>query len=251
MRVTEDEFRRLVADDYDLIAREGAQFPTARLYDRVIAESLPDSCRLVVDVGCGCGQLTRKLAERADSVLAIDISPEMIRRARSANAANNARFAIAAVEDLWRLVPSRSCSAIVANRVLHHCANLSAVIAQLRDLLEPGGRVIILDLDSTSLKCSYARRMLLSVLYRLTVMTKAVLRGTLASALRDLRAEGRAYSSPGWRRHLSHEPVFSWRDVRDALGFAGLSFTRQRINWRFHLFVASNDHRGSLCSSGC
>jgi SAM-dependent methyltransferase len=39
----------------------------------------------VVDVGCGLGRITRALAGRARHVHAIDVSPEMLRRARELN----------------------------------------------------------------------------------------------------------------------------------------------------------------------
>lgn len=40
----------------------------------------------VVDIGCGVGRLTRPLAARAGRVTGIDISEEMLERARSLNA---------------------------------------------------------------------------------------------------------------------------------------------------------------------
>jgi SAM-dependent methyltransferase len=42
---------------------------------------------LVVEIGCGVGRLTRALAERAGRVVALDISAEMLARAREHNAA--------------------------------------------------------------------------------------------------------------------------------------------------------------------
>src|SRR5689334_12768668 len=37
---------------------------------------------VVVDIGCGVGRLTRVVAERAERVIAIDVSPQMIARAK-------------------------------------------------------------------------------------------------------------------------------------------------------------------------
>jgi SAM-dependent methyltransferase len=39
----------------------------------------------VVEIGCGVGRLTRVLARRAESVVALDVSAEMLARAREAN----------------------------------------------------------------------------------------------------------------------------------------------------------------------
>jgi SAM-dependent methyltransferase len=40
---------------------------------------------VIVEIGCGIGRVTRALAQRAESVVAIDISPEMLARARELN----------------------------------------------------------------------------------------------------------------------------------------------------------------------
>ena len=41
--------------------------------------------RTIVEIGCGLGRLTRVLAARAESVIALDVSAEMLARAREAN----------------------------------------------------------------------------------------------------------------------------------------------------------------------
>src|SRR5947209_5662218 len=41
--------------------------------------------QVVVDIGCGLGRLTRPLAERAARVIAVDISKEMLAKARELN----------------------------------------------------------------------------------------------------------------------------------------------------------------------
>ena len=44
---------------------------------------------VVLDLGCGVGRLTRVLARRAGHVIALDVSPEMLRRAQELNDALN------------------------------------------------------------------------------------------------------------------------------------------------------------------
>ncbi|MGA9333135.1 MAG: class I SAM-dependent methyltransferase [Rudaea sp.] len=46
----------------------------------------PRARGLAVDFGCGIGRLTRALASRYEQVVGVDISPSMLRHARSANA---------------------------------------------------------------------------------------------------------------------------------------------------------------------
>lgn len=59
-----------------------------RTVDRVLAlvdaPAIPPDAH-VVEIGCGIGRLTRALAARAASVRALDVSAEMLERARAAN----------------------------------------------------------------------------------------------------------------------------------------------------------------------
>jgi ubiquinone/menaquinone biosynthesis C-methylase UbiE len=46
----------------------------------------------VIDVGCGAGYCSRKLAPSVGSIVGVDFAPEMIARARQANSSANASF---------------------------------------------------------------------------------------------------------------------------------------------------------------
>src|ERR671939_563755 len=63
----------------------------------------------VIDLGCGTGELTRRLADGLpeSDVLGIDSSPEMLERARAQEEREGLRFEQAAVEEIsgaWDLV---------------------------------------------------------------------------------------------------------------------------------------------------
>jgi SAM-dependent methyltransferase len=81
-----------VAGSYDLVADEYV----ARIYDELrhkpldcqLLDRFADSVRevgLVCDMGCGPGQVARYLHERGVQVCGIDLSPEMVVRARRLN----------------------------------------------------------------------------------------------------------------------------------------------------------------------
>jgi SAM-dependent methyltransferase len=58
---------------------------TRREHDRLIALLDGRRYRHVLEIGCGAGIFTRRLATMADSVLALDIAPAAIERARALN----------------------------------------------------------------------------------------------------------------------------------------------------------------------
>ncbi len=93
----------------------------------------------VLDVGCGPGQLTAALAERAGRVEGIDFSDRMIAAARSAYPTLS--FHVANAE----AVPFADATFDVAicNYTAHHFARPDAVFSELLRVLEPGGRVVV------------------------------------------------------------------------------------------------------------
>ncbi len=93
----------------------------------------------VVDLGCGTGELTRRLAEQlpGSEVVGIDSSPEMLERA-GALANERVRFelgSIEAVEGSWDLVFSHAA--------IHWVEAHRALVPRLLSLVRPGGQLAV------------------------------------------------------------------------------------------------------------
>jgi trans-aconitate 2-methyltransferase len=92
----------------------------------------------VVDLGCGPGDLTRRLADRwPDAViLGVDSSPEMIASAREHAIEGRLSFELADVST-WR--PPQPCDFIVGNAVLHWIPGHVDLVPDLAEQLSTGG----------------------------------------------------------------------------------------------------------------
>src|SRR5438552_13298733 len=108
------------------------------LFGRLGADPRGGTC---VEVGCGPGRMTRHLAERFDRVVAVDVSPEMLRLARAEVVSPNVELV---------LVPGSSLDGVEADvadvllcyLVLQHLPRRDVVLAYLREfarVLAPGG----------------------------------------------------------------------------------------------------------------
>jgi SAM-dependent methyltransferase len=97
---------------------------------------------VVVDLGCGVGRLTRALAGRAAEVVAIDVSGEMLARAREHNShLGNVRWLHGDGTTLAPL-PDRSADACVSLVVFQHIPDPAVTLGYVREIgrvLRPGG----------------------------------------------------------------------------------------------------------------
>lgn len=113
-------------------------------YHNFLMRHFPLNCEHALEVGCGKGEFSRWLAKSAGRVLALDLSPEMIRIARAhSQHLSNIEYQIADVM-LCDLPPEHfDCIATIAT--LHHLP-LREVLLKMKDALKPGGVLLILDL---------------------------------------------------------------------------------------------------------
>jgi SAM-dependent methyltransferase len=114
-----------------------------------IAAAAPDGAR-VLEVGCGPGHLTIRLARRHGlEVTGLDLDPAMIARAR----ANADRLGDAAgrrpqflVGDVASLaLADGSFDLVVSTLSMHHWADPAAGLAEIGRVLRPGGRALVWD----------------------------------------------------------------------------------------------------------
>ena len=97
---------------------------------------------VALDIGCGVGRLTRVLAGRAARVYGLDVSGEMIERAREHNAAlANADWIVGDGVSL-RPLGDASITVVVSHVVFQHIPDPQITLGYVREIgrvLQPGG----------------------------------------------------------------------------------------------------------------
>ncbi len=97
----------------------------------------PQPGEQILDIGCGTGHLTAKIAASGARVTGVDRSPEMIRQAREAYPAMC--FEVA---DARQIPLVERFDAVFSNATLHWIKEPEKVIGEVARLLGPGGRFV-------------------------------------------------------------------------------------------------------------
>ncbi|WP_405015209.1 class I SAM-dependent methyltransferase [Kitasatospora sp. NBC_01539] len=102
-----------------------------------------------LDIGCGTGYLTRRMAQAVSAsgtVLGIDPSPAIIDHARSrARTLPNCRFERGIAEELHS--PDASFDSVVSSLMIHHLPEQvrQKAVCEMYRVLRPGGRLLVAD----------------------------------------------------------------------------------------------------------
>ena len=132
----------------ELAGRFGKDYVPGRSW-KALAEALIKTMnyRHVADLGAGEGTLSQLLAQRAEMVIAIDLSPKMVDYAQNLAVKNglpNLEFRIGDIEQ--PPIDDASIDLAILSQALHHAENPQRAIDSAHRILRPGGRLIVLDL---------------------------------------------------------------------------------------------------------
>jgi SAM-dependent methyltransferase len=99
----------------------------------------------VLDVACGPGLVVRAFAGAAAHATGIDVTPAMLARAREVNAGlSNVSLDSGDVNELP--YADHSFSLVVSRFAFHHFQDPVTVLAEMKRVCRPGGRVVVCDL---------------------------------------------------------------------------------------------------------
>ena len=134
-----------IRDDFDRLAQcDREEWNHNNHYHKFLLKQLPLHCESVLDIGCGTGAFSRLLAERCDLVVALDLSPNMIKVAKQHSREHtNIDFQVADILK-WKL-PVQQFDGIISIAAVHHLP-LENLLPSLKNALKPGGKLVILDL---------------------------------------------------------------------------------------------------------
>jgi SAM-dependent methyltransferase len=170
-------------------------------YSDFLLRQVRPNCQAALEIGCGKGEFSRRLAERSARVLALDLSPEMIRIARANSASqSNIEFQIADVTTYN--LPTEGFDCIASIATLHHLP-LGEMLRKMKAALKPGGVLLILDLFEP-------QGGLDTLMNPLALLVSVILRLIHHGRLRSSRE-----ARDAWAAHESHDLYPTMSQVRE------------------------------------
>jgi ArsR family transcriptional regulator len=132
----------------ELAGRFGKDYVPGRSW-KALAEALIKvlNYKVVADLGAGEGTLAQLLAQRAEKVIAVDLSPKMVEFGKALaiqNGLHNLEYRLGDIEE--PPIEAGTLDLAILSQALHHAEHPQSAIDAAFRILKPGGRLIVLDL---------------------------------------------------------------------------------------------------------
>lgn len=138
--------KQAIIVSFDKISQFPDDWDQNRFYENLLLKYVPKNCQNALDIGCGTGEFTRRLARIAQKVTAIDISEKMVQGAQKRSFAENIVYQAA---DFEEFKTQERFDLIVSIAAFHHL-DLEKALEKIKSLLTKNGTLIVLDLYDRS-----------------------------------------------------------------------------------------------------
>ena len=190
-----------VEADFDRLALLDDEGWTANnQYHNSLLKHVPADCENALEIGCGTGAFARALARRCKRVVALDLSAEMIRAARSRSSQlKNLEFQLADAMT-WEF-PQSHFDFVCSIATLHHLEQRQLML-KIKNALNPRGILVVLDLVQSD---SLTERMCDVIGLGVSCGLRLIHNGRLQPPAAVRKA---------WEQHGKHDSYLTMRQVR-------------------------------------
>lgn len=134
--------------------------PEAEVEAAMLRAIGPEAIRFLVDLGTGTGRILELFADRYTRAVGFDVNRDMLAHARARLAASGVRNAQLRLGDIFTLtLEDGVADVVVLHQVLHFLDDPAKTVMEAARLLQPGGRLMIVDFAAhsiESLRADYA-----------------------------------------------------------------------------------------------
>lgn len=215
-------------ENYDIVKRDFNEISDIveerwnhnNCYFKNLLKYLNDDNEVILEIGCGKGELSNLLAKKSEHVIAVDLADKMIEKAISNYGYKNIDFISKNILDME--FEENSLDAIVTTATAHHLP-YEWLLKFAHKTLKPGGKLIVLDL--------YKAKNFTDIFFNLI----AVIPHLFMNILNNRKIyTGDEHSREIWNRHVEHDTYMTLQEIRLLTHehLPGATLTR-KLFWRY------------------
>jgi 2-polyprenyl-3-methyl-5-hydroxy-6-metoxy-1,4-benzoquinol methylase len=215
-----------VINQFNKIAFLPDQWDHNQQYQNYLLKNVPPNCTCILDVGCGTGELTKKLAPYSNEIIGIDVSENMINEALKRNNDERINYINVSVEKYLEEI-DKKFDVIISIAALHHMDE-EKILETMKNKLTKNGRIIILDLVKGGI-IDYIAALI-------AVPLSIILRLKNNGRLRVSKEQRAA-----WEGHFHYDKYLTIREAkRIAREKLGRAKVKKHLFWRYSIVYKNN-----------
>lgn len=214
----------VVKQDFNEIAelQEHSNWNHNNCYFKYLMSFVPEKIEVCLDIGCGHGELSALLAEKANKVIAVDLAEKMIDSAKKYNGLYNIEYVCDNILNMNFV--NNSFDIIITTATAHHLP-YEWLLEFARQKLKKGGKLIILDLVNAE------------TLSDKLLWNFAVIPNFFMNIIRNGRFPySDSHSKAVWNKHGEHDTYMALAEIkRLAAKHLPNALVKRKLFWRYVL----------------
>jgi 2-polyprenyl-3-methyl-5-hydroxy-6-metoxy-1,4-benzoquinol methylase len=211
-----------VIKQFDKIAFLPDKWDHNQQYQKYLLKNVPENCNCILDVGCGTGELTKKLTPFSKEIIGIDVSENMINEAKKRNYDEKINYIKISVEK-YLTETEKQFDVIISIAALHHM-NEEETLKIMKTKLTKNGRILILDLVKTKTIIEWILSITAALLNPIIML---IMRGRLKVTNEEKEA---------WAGHFQYDKYLTIKEVKNIVKKAlGGGKIKRHFFWRYSI----------------
>ncbi len=213
----------LIISDFNRIAQlDHDQWEHNKHYHKYFLRFVPPDMEKALDIGCGRGEFTRKLAERAQMVIGVDLAPEMIEKAKELSPEYK-NITYENIDILQYDLGQQKYDCIVSIATFHHLP-LEEMFKKVEKALKAEGIFLLLDLYEQK---TIREKLLGAIAVPADIVMMKLKTGKCTKTEQEIKA---------WKEHAKHDKFMTLNDINRIAGqILPGARVRKHLFWRYSL----------------